>query len=416
MLIGIDASRAFLKNRTGIEEYSYRVIEHLREELSKKIDVVLYVKKSCISNFTSRNKSPETQNENLKEWKKKDRVGDLKFPENWKIKEIGWKRFWTQGGLSWEMFRRPVDVLLIPAHTVPWVHSRKTVVVVHGLEYEFCPKAYSLWERWFMRITIRLSCRWAWRVVAVSENTKRDLVRLYGVKEEKIRVIYEGVSGSEYPVSGILHAGKEKENTRRNIPNTKYLLFIGRIEERKNVVRIIEAFEILKERYAIPHKLVLVGKPGYGYGRVKSQESKAKSRGDIIELGYVSEGIKRELLRHADVFVFPSLYEGFGLPILEAQSAGVPVVTSDISSMPEVVRFDQQLTTNNQQQERGQESGEECSAVLVDPCDVESIVRGVHTLFSDENVRKQLVSRGYENIKRFSWKKCAKKIAHILIS
>lgn len=355
MKIGIDASRAFLKKRTGIEEYSYQVIKHLRQELESE-QVILYVRS--------------------------DQEVSLDIPAAWKIKKLWAPRFWTQIRLSLEMLLCPPDVLFVPAHTVPIIHPRKTVVTVHGLEYEFCPQAYSFWERLYMRFSIRFSCRAASDVICVSENTKRDVMSWYSVSEEKIRVVYEGYN----------RENKIQETRNKKNPEP-YLLFIGRLEERKNIIRIIEAFEILKEKYRIPHSLILVGKPGFGYDRIHSKIENLKSRISIIELGYVSEGEKWELLKNADAFLFPTLYEGFGIPVLEAQSAGVPVVTSCTSSLPEV-------------------GGE--GAVYVDPLSAESIAESIQKLLSDQVFRDGILGRGKRNVERFSWEKCAQAIAALL--
>lgn len=382
MIIGIDASRAFFKERTGIEEYAYRVIEHLKDQLPKETRVILYVRRGVGD-------------------KRQKLTGDLKLPENWKVKEIGWKRFWTQGGLSWEMLRRPVDVLFVPAHTVPWAHPKKTVVVVHGLEYEFCPNAYSFLDRWYMRISIWLSCRWAWRVIAVSKNTRQDLIRLYRISEEKIQVIYEGRPTTHDLRLTTENGERRTENSGRGFSSnfqfltSKFLLFVGRIEERKNVGRIIEAFEILKEKYDIPHTLILLGKPGYGYNKIRGQIKKTKNKKDIFELGFVSGKEKDEFLSHADILIFPSFYEGFGLPILEAQIAGIPVVTSNISSMPEVAGG---------------------GAVLVDPNDSYLIAQGIYSILSDEKKRDEIILLGYQNTQHFSWKRCSREIRQMLIN
>lgn len=375
MRIGIDASRAFLRRRTGIEEYSYQVIQHLVDKL-KNHQIVLYVKKG--------------------------QAVDFDLPKNWKVKTISWKYFWTQVGLSLEMIFNPVDVLFIPAHIIPWFFPKKTIVTVHGLEYEFCPGAYSFWEKLYMRFFIKRSCRKASKIIAVSQNTKKDLVNLYKIPTEKIEVVYEGVN-FEFPLwkRGIKGDSKSSENSSNPSPTLpflkgeRFLLFLGRIEERKNVLGIIKAFEIFKEKYKLPHKLVLAGKPGHGYNSIKSkvQSLKSKARKDIVELGFVREKEKWQLLQNADVFLFPSLYEGFGLPILEAQSVGTAVVTSKVSSIPEVV-------------------GE--SAVLIDPKDYQALAEAMYKLVSDENLRNDIIEKGYENVKRFSWEKCASQIAEII--
>lgn len=361
MLIGIDGSRAFIANRTGIEEYSYQVIKHLRDFFVED-DVILYIRNS--------------------------QEVDFELPKNWKVKKISFPRFWTQIRLSWEMLFHSPDILFVPAHTVPFIHPKETTVVIHGLEYEMYPKAYSLLERIYMRFVIKNSCRWANKIICVSENTKMDVKRLYGVDEEKMKVIYEGyekVESNRYQALSI--------NTKYQMLNAKYLLFIGRLEERKNVGGIIEAFEILKEKYGIPHKLILAGKPGFGYDEIKSKIQNSKFKTDIIEPGYISEGEKWELLKNADVFVFPSFYEGFGLPILEAQNSFVPVVTSNVSSIPEVA---------------------DAAVLYVDPNNSEEIAENIYILISNENARENIVKRGIENIKKFSWANCAKEISELL--
>ena len=397
MKIGIDASRAFIKNRTGIEEYSYQVIENLRDKLNNQ-QVVLYVKK--------------TNNLQLTTYDGVVKINDLELPKSWRIKVVKFPRFWTQLGLSWEMLLRPVDVLFVPAHTVPIIHPENTVVVIHGLEYEFCPKAYSSWERMYMRGTIKKSCDWASRIISVSENTKKDLMNLYKVDEKKISVIYEGYSREErnfqFPISNfqsnpndqISKIKTSEIQSKFEIRNSKFLLFIGRIEERKNISNIVKAFELLKERYNIPHKLVLAGKAGYGYDNIKFEIRNSKFENDVVELGFVSEDEKWELLKKADVFVFPTLYEGFGIPILEAQSVGCSVVASNNSSIPEVI---------------GVETQNFASLQLVDPQNPQDIAESIYKLISNESLKNAIIQKGLENVKRFSWDKCAQEIAQILL-
>jgi len=369
MKIGIDASRAFIKERTGIEEYSYQVIKSLVNKLDEH-EVILYMRsgQSAVS-------------------------ADCPLPENWKIKVIKWPYFWTQIGLSLEMLLHPVDTLFIPAHVVPIIHAKNTVVTIHGLEYEFCPGAYSFWERLYMRWSIKFSCRFAKKIIAVSENTKKDLMKLYKVPEEKIEVVYEGVSDNNNQEP----RNNNQTNYKLQTTNYKpYILFIGRLEERKNIIGIIEAFEILREKYKIPHKLILAGKPGYGYEKIKFEIRNSKF--EIRELGYVNETQKWQLLKEADIFLFPSFYEGFGLPILEAQSAGVPVVASNNSSVLEIGG-----------------TGRDLSVQLVDPNNPQAIAEATYKLISDETLKNDIISKGYKNLERFSWEKCGEKIAKVLL-
>ncbi len=389
MIIGIDASRAFLDKRTGIEEYSYQVIRHLLDEL-RDYEVVLYIRKNQKSKIKNQNESADIKD------------GEIVIPANWRVRVVKMPRLWTQVGLAWEMLIHPVDALFVPAHTVPWIHPKNTVVTIHGLEYEFCPNAYSFWERLYMRLSIKMSCKWANKIISVSQNTRFDLERLYRVSENKIEVVYEGYEKNfEFRISNFESNQNFKNSkfetleiqSKLKIKNSKFLLFIGRIEERKNVVNIVKAFEILKEKYQVLHKLVLAGKPGYGYEKIRSQVLGSRFQDDIMELGYVSDGEKFELMKSAEAFVFPTLYEGFGIPVLEAQSVGCPVIAGRNSSIPEVA---------------------EESAVLVDVHDAQSIAKAMALLIDDRSLREEYVQRGLENVKRFSWEKCAEEIAGIL--
>ncbi|OIP58714.1 MAG: hypothetical protein CO143_02045 [Candidatus Moranbacteria bacterium CG_4_9_14_3_um_filter_45_14] len=404
MVIGIDASRAFLKRRTGIEEYAYQTIKHLREVILPQKQVILYVRKKIVfRNSSFHFVLPEI---------------DFPLPFNWSVRGIWAPRFWTQIALSIEMVLHTPDILFVPAHTVPFIHParnatllyssvavfirkvfhrisscsfehsvagglKKTIVTIHGLEYEFCKDSYSFLDRLYMQLSIRFSCSASEAVICVSENTKKDVMRLYDVPEEKIHVIYEGYENT-YDAS----------DAKYSIQDTPYLLFIGRLEERKNIIRIIEAFNILKREKNIPHRLVLVGKPGYGYERIASSIFHSPSSIYITEMGYVDEAEKWELLRGADVFLFPSLYEGFGIPVLEAQSVGVPVVTSAVSSLPEV--------------------GGERGAMYMNPKSAESIREGVWKVLSEKNLRNGIIEKATQNVSRFGWVRCAEEIGEML--
>ena len=167
-----------------------------------------------------------------------------------------------------------------------------------------------------------------------------------------------------------------------------YLLYIGRIETKKNIQGMLEAFTILKEKFHVPHKLVLAGGKGYGHKILHSQLATFKNKADVILTGYFPQAEKQPLLSNAEVFVFPSFYEGFGIPILEAQASDLPVVTSFVSSMPEV-------------------AGE--GALFIDPNNPTQIAEAVYKIISDKAVRDSLIASGQENIKQFSWEKCARK-------
>ena len=381
MKIGIDASRAFLKKRTGIEEYSYQVIKHLRGPLADK-EVILYLRKKFhLRSF--RFLTPEI---------------DFDLPLSWRVRGIWAPRFWTQIGLSLEMLLYRPDVLFVPAHVVPLIHPQHTVVTVHGLEYEFCPKSYSWWDRFYMRHSIKFSVRAASHVIAVSGNTKDDLTSLYGVPEEKMTVVHEGVFGlneESNPENSSSEFQKSGTKTVLPMEHSPYFLFIGRLEERKNLSGIIKAFELFKAKTNSPHKLVLVGKPGYGYEQIQTSIQESKFRESILESGYVTEPEKWIFLQNAVAFLFPSHYEGFGLPILEAQMVGTPVITSNTSSLPEV-------------------AGE--GGILVGPNETKKIAKAMQLLATDDEKRADIIKKATKNVDRFSWMHCAREVAELLIN
>lgn len=365
MKIAIEASRAFTSNRTGIEEYSYQLIKHLRNYLIDD-EVTLYLRGKGQENFI-----------------------DFNLPPNWKVKELKTKKYWTYWRLSLEIFLNRPDRLLVSSHVVPPIHPENTVAVVHGIEYEIFPEAYSKKERKVMRIGIKNTCKWAKRIICVSNNTKNDLKNYYDISEKKMRVIYEGLNApilteDHYDTILLQRTGLERG---------KYLFFVGRLEGRKNIVNILKAFEILKTHFRLPYKLVLAGKPGFGWNEIQEELENHEYKNDILVTGFITEKEKWSFFKNAAVFIFPTLYEGFGLPVLEAQQIGVPVVTSNHSSLKEIALD---------------------SALLVDPNNPAEIAKNSFELISNIEKRKEIIEKGFENAKRFSWNRCAKLMSKVL--
>jgi glycosyltransferase involved in cell wall biosynthesis len=365
MKIAIDASRAFLHERTGIEEYSYQLIKHLREPLEDK-KVILFLRRGTRDNI------------------------DFPLPDTWRVKELWAPRLWTYVRLSLSLLWHRPTHLLVPGHIVPPIHPKNTTVVIHGLEYEMHPASYSAYERWTMRRGIKNSCKWARNIVCVSNNTKKDLMDLYKIDSQKIRVVYEGVNIA--PVEDLVTTTAALQ--KFGLQKMGYIIFIGRIEERKNIVEILNAYEIVRRHFYLQQRLVLVGKGGYGYDRIKKVIDAHPFSADIVCTGFVTTEEKWALLRNASVFVFPTLYEGFGLPVLEAQQVGVPVVTSSNSSLQEIARD---------------------SALLADPSSATDIAHHIHTLISDPAVREDMIHRGQDNITRFTWERCARLVTKMLL-
>jgi len=344
MTIGINAVAAFKQPRTGVEEYTYQIIKHLTMlKQVKKHRFVLYTD----NNF------------------------QFNLPENFVVRKLNWSLpMWTQIRLAAEVVINKPDVLFIPVHVLPLAHPKNSIVTIHGLEYEYYPEMYPWQHLRYLRWSTKYALKNARKIIAVSESTKKDLVELYGANPDKIEVIHHGFNVGN-PIS--------------NISNIRpYILFLGRIETKKNVHGLIKAFNLLKKKYKVPHKLILAGPKG------------VIPRSDLFDielLGYVSEQEKWALLKNAEMMVLPSFYEGFGMPILEAQASGCPIITSNISSMPEV-------------------AGD--GAMLIDPKNIEQIAEIMYKVIKNRELREDLVKKGYQNVKKFSWQRCVEKTLRVL--
>lgn len=355
MTIGIIATSALAEPRTGVEEYTYQLIKHLTMlEESKRHHFLLYLQNS--------------------------KKFDFVLPDNFKIKILKWPLpMWTQLRFSVEMLLCQPDVLFSPLGVLPLISPKNTIATLHGLEYEYYPKTYSQFNLKYLRRNSKYGLKKSKKIIAISENTKKDLVKLYNANPDKITVVHHGVNNN---LNDII----KNENNK-----TPYILYIGRVETKKNVHGLIKAFNLLKEKHKVPHKLILAGGKGYGFDEIKENDFSNKQ---IVFAGYISEQEKWRLLKNADCFAFPSFYEGFGIPILEAQQVGCPVLTSNISSMPEV-------------------AGE--GAILVNPDNIEEIAEAMRKIISDNDFKNNLIEKGYQNVNNFSWQKCAKKTLQVIL-
>lgn len=359
MLIGIDASRGFLKNRTGVEEYSYQITKALAK-IDQKNQYILYLN--------------GRENEEVAQ--------EIVWPENFELKNIPFPRLWVHLRLCLAAWRDRVNMLFIPAQAMPALYPGKTIVTLHGLEYEHYPQSYSAWRRFYLRQTTKFSLKKAAKIIAVSENTKKDLVKMYNGDPEKIKVVHHGFGERSSCVA----------NEQNSLVEKHFLLSIGRLEARKNIVNLIKAFELLKKN-GWSGQLILAGRPGYGYEKIKKAIEESPYKKDIIEKGFVSEEEKWNLLQSAAVFVFPSFYEGFGMPLLEAFAAAVPVVCSGSSSLPEV--------------------GED-ACLYFDPNNIREISQKIKQVLDNNVLRQDLIAKGKSRLQNFSWEKCGEETLRIL--
>ncbi len=270
----------------------------------------------------------------------------------------------------------------------------RKIVTFHDLSFKYYPELFSwrkrFWHNFF--VNPKAEAKRADKIIAVSESTKQDLVDLYGVAEEKIKVIYSGV-GEEFKKFSIFNFQFSIVKQKYNLPD-KFILYFGTIEPRKNIVGLIKAFELLKENKKFnDFYLVIAGAKGWSYKNIfrAAKESKYASR--IIFTDFVDPQDKVYLYNLASLFVYPSFFEGFGFPPLEAMACGIPVITSNNSSLPEVV-------------------GD--AALMVDPFDVDELGWAMEEILTDEDLRQELIARGLERVKLFPWDKCAEETLSLI--
>jgi glycosyltransferase involved in cell wall biosynthesis len=371
-LVGVDASRTTVARRTGTENYALNLIRALlarRGEYRYR----LYFR---------------------------NRPATGLFPASDAVEQrvIPFPRLWTHVRLSWEMIRQPPDLLFVPAHVLPLVHPRRSLVTVHDLGYRHFPQAHRPLDRLYLDLSTRWNARAATCVLADSEATKADLIREYGTPADKIAVVYPGRDESLRRVQdpALIAAVKGKYGVAGD-----YVLYVGTLHPRKNLIRLIEAFSTFNSQLAIGNsqfatqnlQLVIAGRKGWLYDEIFTRVRDLSLGGRVVFTGYVADADLPALLSGAWLFAFPSLYEGFGFPVLEAMSCGVPVVCSNCSSLPEV-------------------AGD--AALLVDPLDVMALSEAMAHLLADESLREDLVARGYEQARRFSWERAARQVLGII--
>ena len=422
MLIGIDASRANRSHKSGTEWYSYYLIRWLAK-LDKENEYILYSDKPLtggLLDLTTAEHIPGTQPDEIRYDRKGYQI--LKSPGgNFRAKVLRWPLvyFWTQGRMSLEMILHRPDVLFVPAHTIPILHPRRSIVTIHDIGYERDLHLYeeteigpgvrrkkliNLFVRLFsfgkyganavdyLRWSTNFAIRKADRIIAISNYTKHDIISYFRADEKKISVIYDGYNAGLY--KKIDDRSQVDQVLSKYGITRPFVFYIGRIERKKNIPTLIEAYAMLREHNsAIRHKLVLVGDASYGYDETKYMIREFDLSGEVLMPGWVEEADIPYIYNGAAAFIFPSQYEGFGIPLLQAMACEVPIATSNKTSIPEVV-------------------GD--AALLFNPTYALSIAEALGRILTDDELRRDLVARGRERVRNFSWQKTARETLELI--
>ncbi|MCL4534492.1 MAG: glycosyltransferase family 4 protein [Bacteroidetes bacterium] len=294
--------------------------------------------------------------------------------------------------ILWEQLVQPlvlasrhIDVLHSMGYVQPLLCPCASVVTVHDLSFLLFPQYFNRLNRLYLAHFTRLSTYRADRVIAVSESTKRDLVRLLGLPAAKIETVHSAIQPGFEPIHdrSVLEAFRRRQGIAG-----PFILFISTLEPRKNAERLIAAFACLKRDHKLPHKLVLAGARGWRFERIFASVEELGLQNEVVFPGFVPPDDMPLWYNCAELFVYPSLYEGFGSPPLEAMACGTPVVASDSASLPEIV-------------------GD--AALLVEPTDVDGLADAIWRILSSPTLRMELAEKGLQRAKKFSWTKTARR-------
>lgn len=290
----------------------------------------------------------------------------------------------TWGLLYWQWRTRhdQLDVFHTSYYPVPRL-AVPTVLTVNDLRFVHLPKTYRPWRRLFLKLMVKPSLLRASRIITISNHTKEVIVGYFKVPADKIDVVHIPADPRFHPVTEKIILDRARQ--RYSLPE-QFILFVGHIEPRKNLKRIIKAFRYLQATEQLSHKLVIVGVPSFDFESVVKKVDQYNLTDNIILTGYVADEDMPAVYTMADILVFPSLYEGFGVPVIEAMACGTPVITSNITALPEVAGN---------------------AAILVDPYSVEMIATGIMKLLNDKHLYTEMVHKGLKRAKQFGAREAA---------
>jgi len=371
MRIGIDG-RYLQNNRTGVARYIYYLLLNLKAvDRSNEYLLFLGSSKPIPFNIASLGFTCDVS----------------KLPTTNQMLKVIWQLFY----LPCRIKDLRIDVFHEPAFVTPFFKHCPTVITIHDLAYKFLPESYMFRNRLYLDCLMKRSIDASDKVIAVSENTKKDIMQNYKIEEQKIKVVYHAVDGIFYPLTDLKEEKSAQVKLKYGITGD-FILTVSAISPRKNLINLIRAFTRLKQKGVIDHQLVIAGQKGWLFKEVFKEAAASGYEEDIIFCGFVPQDDLVILYNTADVFVYPSLYEGFGLPLLEAMACNCPVVASNRSSIPEV-----------------------CSdaALLVNPDDPAEFADAIFQIISEPLLKKSLVEKGRIRAGFFSWRKTAEETLRI---
>jgi len=376
MRIGIDIRTLMDAQYSGVSEYTFNLIkEILRLDNHNEYRLFYNSFGDCL---------------NIPEFKEKN-VKLVKYNYPNKILNYLFFKIFNYPKIDKEL---EVDIFFMPhINFIGKSSASKSLVTIHDLSFLKYPEFFS-WRKnfWHKMVNVKKLIKRFNIVIAVSENTKRDIIELCGVNENRVKVIYPGLNNEFINIE--MASDKLAEIKTKYGLSDKYILYLGTIEPRKNVDGIIKAFNQLRVNNLElrDYKLVIAGGKGWKSKNIYEEWEKSEFKNDIKFLGYIDDKEKIYLYKLASVFIYPSFYEGFGFPPLEAMASGVPVIASYAASLPEVAGG---------------------AALMVNPYNINDMTRALKEILTDQNLKNKLIEQGLEQVKKFSWKNTAREYLKI---
>lgn len=363
MIIGVDGNEANVLRKVGVSVYTLNLLSYFKKHANKNTQFRIFLKHNPT-----------------------DALPDETSYFRYEV--ISGKLFWSQLFLPLRLYmKKDIDVFFSPAHYAPRFCPVPTVVTVHDLSYIYFPGDFIEKDLYQLRNWTHYSIHNAKKIIAVSKTTKNDIMKSYQIPDDKIKVVYNGYE-KELPIKNL---------ESKIIAHTKYpyILYVGTLQPRKNITTLIQAFAKFKELNPAEFKLIIAGKKGWLFDSIFDLVSELGLNNDVYFTDYVTDQQLAFLYKNAFCFVLPSLYEGFGIPILEAMSFGCPVISSFASSLPEIGRD---------------------ACLYFDPQNPVDLFEKLVMLKKNIKLRNSLIQLGKKRVKEFSWKKCGEETLNIIQS
>lgn len=349
-----------LPHRVGSSEVCFRLLVELAK-IDKKNEYVIYL--PC-------EPTPDLPKES----------------ENWKYKVIKNTKFWTIFGLTRALLKKPkLDVFFSPTHYGPLFTPCPEIISILDVSYKHFPELFTAKDKAQLAVWGKYSLAHSKRIITISHSSKDDIIEEYHVAPSKVDVVHLGIK----EMANRMSSEESKKIVEKHEVKKPFLLFVGTLQPRKNIARLIEALSLLKDKEV---DMVIIGRRGWQFEEILEAPMKFGVTDRVHFLENISDAELPAFYEECELFVMPSLYEGFGLPVLEAMKYGAPVAASDISSLPEA-------------------GGN--AAIYFNPEDSADIAKKIEKVLDDKNLRPEMIKKGHEQVKKFSWEKAAREVLDV---